>query len=186
MKITVDDISLIFSSLRFASAKHQDQRRKGGRASPYINHLIDVAEILWNSGGIHDVDTVVAGILHDIIEDTETSQEELETSFDHTICLIVQEVTDDKSLPKHTRKRLQVERAKGLSHQARQVKIADKISNILDIMESPPTDWSLNEQREYVDWAEEVINRVRGTNERLEGYFDKVCAEARRKFEDMK
>ncbi len=186
MKINSDDISLVFRALNFAARKHQGQKRKGGRASPYINHLIDVAEILWEIGEIHDFITVVAGILHDTIEDTRTSQEELETEFGHEICSIVLEVTDDKSLPKSMRKSLQVEHAGSLSFRARFVKLADKISNIRDVMDSPPVDWSFDERLEYVIWAEEVINRLRGANENMERYFDNLCSTAKRKIEEEK
>ena len=186
MKINSDDISLVFRALNFAARKHQGQKRKGGNASPYINHLIDVAEILWEIGGVHDFITVVAGILHDTIEDTKTSQEELKVEFGHEICSIVLEVTDDKSLPKRMRKRLQVKHATSLSFRARVVKLADKISNIQDIMGSPPTDWSFEERLEYITWAEEVIDRLRGANENLERYFDELCSTAKRKIEEEK
>ena len=186
MKISPEDISLILKTFGFAARKHRCQRRKGGRASPYINHLIDVAEKLWEIGGIHDISTIVAGILHDTIEDTEISRDELESEFGSEICSIVLELTDDKSLPKPVRKRLQVEHAGKLSSPARLVKLADKISNIRDIMDSPPVGWSFEERLDYISWAEEVINMLRGTNENLERYFDDLCIEASRKIKEEK
>ena len=183
MKFSVEDISLILRAFNFAAAKHMSQKRKGGQASPYINHLIDVAKRLWETGRIHDVNTIAVGILHDIIEDTETCIEDLELEFNKEICSLVLEVTDDKSLPEPVRKRMQVEHAGSLSWGARQVKLADKISNIYDVMVSPPIDWSIEKRHEYVNWGEEVVNKLRGTNEYLENYFDDLCKKAREKFD---
>ena len=176
-----EDLSLVFKAFKFAAHKHRDQRRKDEPASPYINHLIVVAEILWEVGKIRDIHTLVAGILHDTIEDTATFPEDLEEEFGKEICSIVKEVTDDKKLPKEVRKQLQIRHAGGKSFEARQVKLADKISNIRDLIESPPVHWSLTRRLEYVDWAERVINELRGTNEGLERHFDDLCIEARAK-----
>src|SRR5512137_1593333 len=118
-----EDISLMLKAFKFAAGKHRDQRRKDERASPYINHLITVAETLWIIGGIREVTTLVAGILHDIVEDTDTSLEELEREFGPEISGIVSELTDDKELPQLVRKRLQIEHSATLSSQARHVKI---------------------------------------------------------------
>ncbi|MFC1692324.1 HD domain-containing protein [Candidatus Latescibacterota bacterium] len=179
MNITVDDMSLVLRALTFAAQKHKGKKRKDKEASPYINHLIEAAEILWNIGKIHNSVAIAAGILHDTLEDTDTSGEELEAEFGGEISTIVQELTDDKSLPNEERKRLQVEHAKSLSLGARLVKLADKISNIQDIVDSPPEDWSIERRKEYVEWGGEVINELRGTNEYLERYFDDLCNTAR-------
>ena len=172
------DISLLLKAFKFAAFKHRDQRRKDQRASPYINHPIAVAEALWEIGGIRDGATLVAGILHDIIEDTDTSPEELASEFGEEICGIVKELTDDKYLPKHVRKRLQLENAGTLSTRARPVRMADKISNLDDIIHSPPAGWSLERREEYVIWARQVIDRLRGSNRALEDYFDGLFMEA--------
>ena len=172
------DVDLLLRAFQFAARKHRGQRRKGGQASPYINHLIDVAGKLWKVGRVRDITVIAAGILHDTVEDTETSQEELEAEFGKEICSIVLEVTDDKSLPKPVRKRLQVEHASSLSYKAALIKLADKISNITDIIESPPAGWSHEQKRGYISWGGEVINEIRGTNERLERYFDELCEKA--------
>jgi len=178
MTISADDMSLILRAFNFAAQRHRNQRRKSGEASPYINHLIDVADLLWNIGGVRDSSTITAGILHDVIEDTSTTEQELEGAFGREIVSIVLEVTDDKSLPKPVRKRLQVEHAASLSQPARLIKLADKISNITDILEFPPAGWSEKERREYVDWGKEVIARIRGTNEALERHFDELYERA--------
>jgi len=183
MKFTADHISFMLKTLKFAAHKHQHQRRKNEWASPYINHLIAVSEILWEIGKVRSMNTVVAALLHDILEDTDTTSEELERIFGKEICSIVKEVTDDKSLPKQVRKHLQVEHAGSASLEARHIKLADKIANVRDIIDAPPANWSLERQQKYVDWAEEVVNELRGSNEKLEQYFDDVCCEARRKLE---
>lgn len=170
----------LLEALHFAAAKHSDQRRKDREASPYINHPIRVAQLLATEGGVTDLVTLQAAILHDTVEDTETTPEELERHFGPAVRRVVGEVTDDKSLPKGDRKRLQIEHAPHLSPQAQQLKIADKTANVQNITTSPPKDWSLERKREYLDWADQVVAGCRGCNPALEAAYDEIMAEGRR------
>ena len=120
------DLCAVIKAMAFAARKHSDQRRKNREASPYINHPIDIANILVNEAGIHDTNVVVAAILHDTLEDTDATRAELALEFGLEITAIVDEVTDDKSLPKEERKRLQEEHAPSLSFSAQQVKLAEQ------------------------------------------------------------
>jgi GTP diphosphokinase / guanosine-3',5'-bis(diphosphate) 3'-diphosphatase len=165
-------LSLVLHAAAFAAAKHRDQRRKDREASPYINHPISLACILAKEAGISDPIVLSAALLHDTIEDTDATIQELECEFGEVVASVVMEVTDDKSLPKHVRKRLQVEHAATISDRAKLVKLADKICNLRDMASSPPADWSIERRREYFDWAKEVIDGVRGINARLESLFD--------------
>lgn len=126
-------LAAILKALHFAADKHRDQRRKDVEASPYINHPIEVAELLARVGGVTDLITLQSAILHDTIEDTKTKPEELEAAFGPEVRKVVEEVTDDKQLPKEKRKQLQIEHASHLSERAKQIKIGDKISNVLKI-----------------------------------------------------
>jgi GTP diphosphokinase / guanosine-3',5'-bis(diphosphate) 3'-diphosphatase len=132
----------LLSAVSFAAIKHRDQRRKDALASPYINHPIALANVLANEAGVDDERVLIAAILHDTVEDTETTEQELIREFGQEIAAIVMEVTDDKALAKAERKRLQVEHAATISRRAKLVKLADKICNLRDIASSPPTDWS--------------------------------------------
>ena len=147
-------------ALAFASRKHSQQRRKDADASPYINHPIALVSILAVEAGINDRDTLCAALLHDTIEDTDTSVEELVEAFGGPVASLVQEVTDDKRLPKAERKRRQVEHAAHLSPKARAVKLADKIANLRDVADSPPVKWSLSRRQEYFDWAKQVVDNI--------------------------
>ncbi len=171
---------MILRALRFAAKRHRRQRRKDAAASPYVNHLIAVAETLWCEGDIRDTVTIVSGILHDTIEDTGTVPEEIESHFGKAVRAIVVEVTDDKGLPKPLRKRMQVQTAPRISHQAKRVKLADKICNLEDIMASPPAGWARARKREYARWAKQVVDGLRGTNKRLEARFDELYVQAER------
>ena len=171
-----EGLALILHALEFAAHKHRDQRRKDVHASPYINHPIALANVLVNEAGIDDAETLCAALLHDTIEDTETTADELEREFGAAIRDIVLEVTDDKNLLKAERKRLQIEHAAHASRKARLVKLADKICNLRDIAASPPANWTLARQQEYFDWAKAVIDQLRGTDARLEAAFDAACA----------
>jgi len=170
----------LFRTLQFAARKHRDQRRKGSARAPYINHLIDVTRLLAEVGSVKETVLLQAAILHDTIEDTETSQAELEKEFGPEVAGIVAEVTDNKSLPKADRKRLQIEHAPSLSNSAKQLKIADKISNISEIGPDEPPDWSAERRREYLAWAQQVVSGCREANPALERRFDEVVAERHR------
>jgi len=169
-----DPTALLLKALAFAAHKHRDQRRKDGDASPYINHPIGLANVLANEGAITDTVVLCAAVLHDTLEDTETTQTELQSEFGNEIAAVVAEVTDDKSLPKADRKRLQIEHAAHASRQACLVKLADKICNLRDVAESPPTNWPLERKQEYFDWAKRVIDALRGTHAGLEAVFDEA------------
>jgi guanosine-3',5'-bis(diphosphate) 3'-pyrophosphohydrolase len=169
-----DSTGLILKAFRFAAEKHNDQRRKDAKASPYINHPIQVAEILWVIGDVRDITLLVAAILHDTIEDTGTKPEEISSLFGEEVLSIVLEVTDDKSLPKKMRKQLQVEHAPHKTRSAKLLKLADKISNVQDIITSPPANWSLERIQEYLSWTEQVVAGLRGVNENLERHYDRL------------
>ncbi|MBI1732667.1 MAG: HD domain-containing protein [Gammaproteobacteria bacterium] len=168
-----DALATIFHALEFAARKHRDQRRKDADATPYINHPIQLAGVLVNEGGVADTEVIIAAILHDTVEDTKTTAEELEREFGAAVAGIVMEVTDDKNLLKAERKRLQIEHAAHLSHNARLVKLADKICNLRDMNAAPPADWDLRRRQEYFDWAKAVVDRLRGSHEQLEALFDR-------------
>ena len=166
--------NMIIKAAHFASLKHKTQRRKDSAKTPYINHPIALANVLAVECGIDDVEVICAALLHDTIEDTETTEEELTKTFGEKIASIVLEVTDDKTLDKLERKEAQVNHAPHISDQAKLVKLADKISNLRDISSSPPLGWSVERKQEYFDWAARVIDGLRGVNPRLEALFDKV------------
>ena len=172
------DIALLLHAVHFAAHKHRYQRRKDEDASPYINHPIEVAENMARVGEVNDLATLLAGILHDTVEDTGTTFSELEQAFGLDVRQLVEEVTDDKNLPKDVRKRLQVEHAPGLSFRAKQIKIADKICNVHDVTHTPPPKWPLERRREYLRWAERVVEGCRGSNANLEHLFDEKLQEA--------
>ena len=167
-----DGVTGVSRALDFAARKHAHQRRKGIRAEPYVNHLTEVALLLAEATDGTDAALVMAGLLHDTIEDTETSLSELETSFGPDVASLVAEVTDDTRLPREERRRKQVESAPHRSARARMIKLADKIANLHSIVESPPVGWSGRRKREYVEWAREVKAACGPTNERLERLFD--------------
>ena len=176
----MNNLKKLLDAAAFAAKKHTGQKRKGKDEEPYINHPIEVANLLVTIGGVDDVDVLAAGLLHDTIEDTATTRDDLESKFGPRTADIVVELTDDKSLPKAERKRLQVEHAPHLSADAKVVKLADKISNITDILERPPSDWDDKRRREYVDWGVSVVNGLRGTNAALERRFDDLVERAKR------
>jgi guanosine-3',5'-bis(diphosphate) 3'-pyrophosphohydrolase len=171
---TKDDLGLVLRAAKFAAHKHKDQRRKDVKATPYINHPISLAEVLHTDGDVRDPIVIAAALLHDTIEDTETTYDELRGTFGATVADVVIEVTDVKFLAKESRKRLQVAKAGRASERARQVKLADKICNLRDVLASPPSGWSLVRRQNYFDWAKAVVDQVRGANPRLEQVFDRL------------
>jgi guanosine-3',5'-bis(diphosphate) 3'-pyrophosphohydrolase len=166
-----DGVALVLRAAEFAAHKHRDQRRKDAAASPYINHPIALASVL-KEVGVDDPVVLAAALLHDTVEDTETSHEELRGQFGDEVADVVAEVTDTKWLSSRARKRLQISKASHSSPRARLVKLADKICNLRDILGSPPAGWSDERRREYFDWAKRVVDEVRGAHPELERRFD--------------
>jgi guanosine-3',5'-bis(diphosphate) 3'-pyrophosphohydrolase len=167
----MNSLKNIVSALDFAARKHRDQRRKDHAASPYINHPISLVSILVIEAGISDPNVIVAAILHDTIEDTDTTPEEIERHFGQKIKTIVEEVTDDRSLSRDVRKELQVKHASHLSTEAALVKLADKIANLRDLQCSPPLNWSCERKQDYFDWAEKVVKNINDPHPRLMEIF---------------
>lgn len=178
------DLAVLFEALSYASKMHAQQRRKDKEASPYINHPIDVANILVTVGNIQDTSVLAAAILHDTIEDTEASEADLIERFGEDIASLVMECTDDKSLPKDRRKQLQIEHAPHKSPRAKHIKIADKISNVRDLSSSPPKDWPTERVREYLDWSEKVVNGLGETNQDLLDFYRQTLENARKSLSD--
>ncbi|MEM8694906.1 MAG: HD domain-containing protein [Pseudomonadota bacterium] len=168
-------LHLLLEAAHFAADRHRDQRRKGRGAVPYVNHPLDVAALLAEHG-IDEIDLLAAAILHDTVEDTDTEIEEIEQRFGPHIAAIVGEVTDDKSLEKAERKRLQIEHAPHKSREAKLLKIADKTCNLRDLIAAPP-DWPIDRKRDYFDWAARVVAGLRGQHDGLDQAFDDAMAQ---------
>ncbi len=158
----------ILQATHFAAQKHSTQRRKNAAASPYIDHPVEVAFHLSSVGQVEDEDILIAALLHDTIEDTETTREEIAALFGEPVASLVSECTDDKGLPKMERKQLQIESAPKKSAGAKLIKIADKTCNLRSILSDPPAGWSQLRQYEYFQWAEKVVNGLLGVNHALD------------------
>lgn len=174
-----DSTGKLLHAVHFSASKHRDQRRKDQPRSPYINHPIRVAEILWTVGAVRDEATLLAAILHDVIEDTQTTPAEIQTEFGEIVLRLVLEVTDDKDLPKQQRKRRQIEHAPHLSRPAQLIRLADKISNLHDLLYSPPQRWSLQRRQDYVRWTEKVVAGLRGASPAMEQNYDHLLKEGK-------
>jgi guanosine-3',5'-bis(diphosphate) 3'-pyrophosphohydrolase len=174
------DIRAFLGALEFAARKHQGQRRKDADALPYVNHVIGVTHILAIEGGVTDETLLTAAVLHDTVEDTETTFDEIALRFGAAVADLVREATDDKSLEKAERKRLQILHARSASPRAKQLKIADKIDNIRAIIATPPAQWSRERKLEYLTWAEQVVAGCRGVNAGLDRAFDEILGQGRR------
>jgi GTP diphosphokinase / guanosine-3',5'-bis(diphosphate) 3'-diphosphatase len=166
---------LFVQALSFAAHKHRKQVRKDAAATPYINHPIALVQVLVGQD-VHDEVVLIAALLHDTVEDTDTTLEEITTLFGADVAAIVAQMTDDKSLPKAERKRLQIEHAHLALREAKLVKLADKICNTYDLLHSSPDEWSLERKHAYFDWAAAVVAGLRGTHVGLEAMFDEIMA----------
>lgn len=163
----------------FAAVRHEGQRRKGAAAEPYINHLTEVAALVAEATHGADAELIIAAVLHDAVEDTDTTLQEVAAAFGARVAGLVGEVSDDKSLPKAERKRLQIEHAAHSSAGAKMIKIADKTSNLRALAASPPAGWAGDRRAEYLAWAGEVVAGCRGVNSWLEGQFDAAAERLR-------
>ncbi len=184
-KVTLEDennwknLPILLRALYYAKNKHHDQTRKDEALSPYIDHPKKVAFTIMQVGDVNDMEVIAAALLHDTLEDTETTSEELEALFGPRVRRLVEEVTDDKTLPKQVRKERQIQNAANLSPDAVLIRIADKISNIHDVIHNPPNDWSKERRLDYLDWAEGVIKKCQHVNQALKDEFDRIVAKGR-------
>jgi len=172
-------VRLVSEAAALAARRHNGMVRKGRGNEPYINHLAEVANLLSAATDGADAELVAAGWLHDTIEDTETTREELVQKFSERVASLVVECTDDMSLPKSERRRLQVVDAPHKSPGARLIKIADKISNIGARVLPQPSRAERDDLIDYADWAEQVVAGCRGGNAFLDRTFDDTLAKAR-------
>ena len=172
-------MNLVLKATQFAALKHCDQRRKDGK-TPYIIHPISVAMILAEIGSIEDPEILSAALLHDTLEDTDTSVHELDKNFGSRVRIIVEELTDNDMLTFSQRKQMQIDNAPYLSKDATLVRIADKISNVSDVIENPPPEWNQKRCNKYVDWAEAVMNNCQKVNQDLENHFFELLSEYRK------
>jgi len=169
------DIQNLTRAYAFAAEQHADQRRKGDRGEPYINHLCEVADRVAQATGGADINLVIAAVLHDVVEDTPVGNDDVAALFGDDVAALVAEVSDDKSLKKADRKIRQIETAAGKSRRAKLIKLADKTSNLRALVDSPPADWDIARRREYLNWARAVVDQLRGANGDLERIFDETA-----------
>ena len=171
--------SQLMLASEYAAKQHREQRRKGADGCPYINHPIEVAALLADVGGVEDVAILCAALLHDTVEDTPTTFEDLTSLFGHAVMTLVAEVSDDRSLPRDERKRLQILHAAKLSTGAKLIKLADKLCNVRDMIQHPPANWSRERKLGYIAWSIQVVDEIRGVHPQLEAHFDAVAANCR-------
>lgn len=163
------NLQLLLKAVDFAAYKHRNQRRKNDKKSPYIEHPIHVAYTL-SQCDILDVNVLCGSLLHDTVEDTDTTLNDIETIFGKKIVTIVNDVTDDKSLSKIERKRLQIEHTQGsgILYESKLVKLGDKFSNLSSLSSSPPVTWSSDEIQGYALWCYRVCLNLRNINSMMD------------------
>lgn len=165
--ITESQVQEICAGVEFAAEKHKLQTRKNKEKTPYVSHPIGVATNLMTVGGVRDAAVIIGALLHDTVEDTQTTFEEIEGKFGKKVAGYVREVTDDKSLAKEVRKRQQVINAAHKSEGAAQIKLADKLYNLNDLFNNPPSEWTQARIDLYYEWAQSVIDRLPKANDKL-------------------
>lgn len=170
------DIIRIIDAIEFAAEKHRFQVRKNPDQTPYVIHVIGVADNLIAIGKVREADIIIGGLLHDTVEDTQTTFEEIEKRFGQHVASFVNEVTDDKSLPKEERKQLQIEHAPDKSAGAAQIKLADKLYNLTDLFNNPPSDWEKERVDQYFRWAKSVVDHLPWVNASLKNSVDSIIA----------
>lgn len=173
----LESLQRILHAAQFAAEKHSQQRRKGANAEPYVNHLIEVAHLVAGALSEPDPNLLIAALLHDVVEDAGVTRDDLTLEFNEDVAGLVMEVTDDKSLPKQERKRLQVEHAPHKSARAQMIKLADKISNLRALQNSPPAGWDMSRRREYVLWAHQVVTALPSPSPKLLAEFQRLYSE---------
>lgn len=166
------DLHLMLKAVKFATAKHEGQFRDGG--GPYIVHPLGVALSIWESGNIHSSNVIIAALLHDTVEDTQTTFEEIEELFGKRVRMTVEEVTDDPNLSGQEKRQRQVDHAPQMSLNAQLVKLADRLNNLSGLIDNPPANWTPEKVADYFGWGQKLLNALHGTNIKLEKQLQKV------------
>ena len=157
------EVTRVVRATNFAAVKHSDQRRKNKDKSPYINHPIEVMSIL-SEAGVKDPDVLMGAVLHDTVEDTDTTYEEITALFGEKVTLIVRECSDDKNLGKIERKKHQIEHSRVISDEGKLVKLADKLSNCRGMVTDAPASWGPERRIGYAYWSYAVCAQMFGLN----------------------
>jgi guanosine-3',5'-bis(diphosphate) 3'-pyrophosphohydrolase len=178
----MEPVQHVLQAAHFAAEKHANQKRKGAAGEPYINHLLEVAQLVSSAISEPDPNLVIAALLHDTIEDAGVTSDELVQRFGSDVADLVIEVTDDKSLPKAERKRLQntvdvARRSRTFRRsnmRAQIIKLADKIANMRSILSSPPAQWNHERKKQYFEWSKQVIAGLSSPSPVLIAEFEKT------------
>jgi hypothetical protein len=165
------EVRRLTKALAFAAEAHRNHRRKGASQEPYINHLIEVLDLVASVDG-GDMDVLIAALLHDVLEDTPIDYDELIARFGERVAHIVQENSDDMTLPKPERRLARLASISKKSREARLVKFADIISNLRAIAVSPPAGWSNDRRLGYLHSCRNLVDAGRGSNSEIEHVFD--------------
>lgn len=174
---TVLSLQAVLHAADYAARRHANHRRKGANGEPYINHLLEVASLVAGALDVPDDNVIIAALLHDVIEDTAITRDEVAREFGEDVASLVAEVTDDKTLPRADRKRLQIETAPHKTPRAQLIKVADKISNLRSLLTSPPPDWTEERRREYFAWARSVVDALPAPHPVLLRQFHQLCSD---------
>jgi uncharacterized protein (UPF0147 family) len=178
------DLRRLTKALLFAAEAHRNQRRKGAAQEPYLNHLVEVLDLLVQATDGTDTDMLIAAILHDVVEDTSASYEDVAKKFGERVAGIVRENSDDMTLPKAERRRARIAAMPLKSREARLVKMADVISNLRAIAVSPPAGWSADRKLGYLEGCRQLIDAGRGTDAAIERTFDQTADDVERTIRD--
>ncbi len=171
-------VARLTHAAHFAARAHKAQQRKGVDAEPYVNHLLEVAELVAHAQTPGDIEVVIAALLHDTVEDVGVTEADLVAEFGARVAALVMAVTDDKALPKDRRKWLQIEHAPHLPRDAKLIKLADKTSNLRALVRTPPQGWTRERLEHYVIWAKAVVDACGPVDPALERLFAEAHAVA--------
>ncbi len=166
------DVEKILKGVEFAADKHRLQTRKNKEKTPYIAHPIGVAENLMKTGNVRDASMIIGALLHDTLEDTQTTFSEIEKAFGKDVANYVKELSCDKGLTHSEKNRRQVIEASHKSAGAAQIKLADKLANLSELTHNPPSSWTQERVDQYYEWAQSVIDRLPAANPALKKAVD--------------
>ncbi|GAA5955097.1 hypothetical protein JCM8115_001850 [Rhodotorula mucilaginosa] len=176
-------LTQLLEAAHFAAVAHSQQRRKSAARPAYIQHPIHVALLLASpESSLYPnppVEILQAAVLHDTIEDTDVTAQDLEQKFGKEVTTIVLECSDDKNLDKAQRKQAQIDSAPHKSDAAKHVKLADKLSNLRDLMSADgrPSGWPVERIQEYFVWAKMVTDACRSVNPGLAEELETIYRE---------
>jgi len=171
------DAEAVLGAAIFATEKHKSQVRSNEKKTPYIIHPIEVADLVMKIGHVYDKDVLITALLHDVMDDTQTTYEQITSLYGTKVSSYLEEMTSKQGLSLKEQKKQQIMQAFRQNPSVAIIKLSDKLSNLKTLATSPPPSWSRDRIDQYFQWAQTVIENLPESNQLLKKAVKNVISD---------